>query len=278
MSKGPRRQRISPWVNPVTRALRQGKVCLGAHSLAFPYPAVAQIFAQAGFDFLVFDMEHTSMPIDAVEPICTAAKLTGIVPIVGTTGAEDFLVSRPLDSGAMGVIAPHIETRRETELVVSACRYSPEGTRGLLPIGALTEFEQVDEAKWVEAANREVLVAVKVESKSGIENIEEIAAVPGLNAIIVGPQDLAASYGVPGQPNHPHVRQAIDRMLAACKSHGVAGGSHTGTAEGVRDLADRGATFLTCAVDTRLLLDASKRVAESARDLLEERMPGGDDR
>src|SRR5947209_5499952 len=127
-----RRQPISPWVNPVTRALRAGKVCIGACSISFPSPAVAQISGQAGFSFFYFDMEHSHRPIEEVAPISAAAKLAGIAPIAGPSGIADFLISRTLDNGAMGVVVPHVSTRAETELVVNACRYAPVGTRGLI--------------------------------------------------------------------------------------------------------------------------------------------------
>jgi 2-keto-3-deoxy-L-rhamnonate aldolase RhmA len=272
VSQPDRRPAISPWQNPVTRALRAGRVCVGACSIAFPCPAVAQISARAGFSFFYFDMEHSGLPIDAVEPICSAAKLAGITPIAGTSGIADFLISRPLDQGAMGVIVPHVSTRDEAALVVDACRYAPLGTRGLINMAPLTEFENADSAAWVAAANREVLVAVKVESARGIENVEQIAAVPGLDAILIGPGDLSASYELPGQTDHPRVQAAFARMLAACRQSGIAGGPHVGSPAAVREWADRGATFMSCGWDGALLLDASVAMAGGARDLLGERM------
>jgi 2-keto-3-deoxy-L-rhamnonate aldolase RhmA len=136
----------------------------------------------------------------------------------------------------------------------------------------LTEFREVSTVQWVEAMNREILVAVKVESVTGIENIEEIAAVPGLDAILIGPGDLSASYEVPGQTNHPIVRAAVDRMLAACKRHGIAGGPHVSSAAAAREWADRGATFMSCSFDGALLLEASKQLAGGIHDLLGDRL------
>ncbi|MBI3976714.1 MAG: hypothetical protein HY331_00885 [Chloroflexi bacterium] len=265
-------QAISPWVNPVTRALREGKVCIGTYSVSFPTPATAQIAALAGFGFFAFDMEHSSLPINAVEPICTAAKLAGITPIAGPAGIADFLISRPLDCGAMGVIVPHVSTREETELTVNACRYVPKGTRGLIGFGAHTGYSPVNAAKWVEAMNEEILVAVKVESAHGIQQIDEIAAVRGLDAILIGPGDLSASLGIPGQPGAPLVREAIERTLAACKRHGIAGGLHVGTAESAAEWADRGATFITCGVDGLFLLQGAQDTVARARGRLGERM------
>jgi 4-hydroxy-2-oxoheptanedioate aldolase len=272
LSANHRSEPVSPWANPVTRALRAGKVCIGACSISFPCPAVAQISGQAGFNFYYFDMEHSHLPIEEVAPICSAAKLTGITPIAGTSGIADFLISRPLDNGAMGVIVPHVSTRAETELIVNACRYAPIGTRGLINFGHLSNFENADNAAWVEAMNREVLVAVKVESARGIENIEEIAATSGLDAILIGTGDLSATYGIPGQTNHPTVRQAIERTLTACERHHVAGGPHVSSAEAAHEWANRGARFMSLSFDGAMLLDASRAAANAARELLRDRM------
>lgn len=265
-------QPISSWANPVTRALREGQVCIGALSISFPGPAVAQIAGQAGFHFLYFDMEHSGLTMSDVEPICTAAKLAGTVPLAGPSGIADFLISRTLDNGAMGVIAPHVNTREETEVVVNACRYAPTGTRGLLTLGALTMFEHPAAPAWIEAQNRELLVAVKVESAQGIENIEEIAAVPGLDAILIGPGDLSATMGIPGQMDHPRLEQAIERMLVACRQNGIAGGPHVGSAQAIRKWADRGATFMSYGMDGSMLMEASRRAVDEISGLLGERL------
>ena len=262
------RKPIDVWKNPLTRGLREGKVCLGALSISFPCPAVAQIVGQAGFSWFYFDMEHSGMPVDAIEPICSASKLAGVVPIAGSTGIADFLVSRPLDNGAMGVIAPHVGDAEETKVVVNACRYPPEGSRGMLGLGALTEFQRVDLNDWVDAMNREILASVKVESARGVENIDEIAAVPGLDAIMVGPSDLTTSLGIPGQFEHARFKDAMDRIAKACERNSVAWGPHVGNPEEVKHWADRGATFMSCGFDGDLLLQTWKDTAQRANELL----------
>jgi 2-keto-3-deoxy-L-rhamnonate aldolase RhmA len=272
LGERPRRESLSPWINPVTRALREGKVCVGALSISFPSPAVAQICGQAGFRWFYIDLEHSGTTIAHIDAICTAAKLAGIVPIVGTSGITDFLTARPLDNGAMGVIVPHVSTREETELIVGACRYAPVGTRGVCGLGSAMEFEAVDLGEWVAAMNREILAAVKVESARGVENIDAIAAVPGLDAILVGPTDLTTTMGIPGQFDHPRFLEAMDRVLTACKRNHVAGGPHVGSAEAVRYWADRGATFLSCGFDGELLLQAFTTLGKQTRHLLGDRM------
>ncbi len=266
------REPVSPWVNPVTRALRAGKICIGACSISFPCPAVAQISGQAGFNFYYFDMEHSHLPLEEVAPIASAAKLVGITPIAGTTGIADFLISRPLDNGAMGVIVPHVSTRVETELIVNACRYAPVGTRGLIGFGHLTNFEEANDQAWVDAMNREILVGVKVESARGIENIEDIASTPGLDAILIGTGDLSATYGIPGQTKHRLISEAVDRTIAACQQNNIAGGPHVMSAEAAHEWANRGARFMSLGFDGAFLMEASKTAANTVHELLRERM------
>jgi 2-keto-3-deoxy-L-rhamnonate aldolase RhmA len=269
----PRRESISPWLNPVTRALREGKVVVGACAISFPGATSAQIFGRAGFSFYYFDMEHSSLSIDDVAPIATAAKHAGIVPIAGPSGIADHLVARPLDNGAMGVIVPHVTTRDETELVVRSALYAPDGSRGLLNFGALTDFEMADPAEWVTAINRETLVAVKVEGAAGIDNIEAIASVPGLSAILIGPGDLSASLGIPGAPlDHPRMAEAIEATLAACARNGIAGGPHVSDKAALATWVERGARFFSFNFDGALLLEGSRQAVCEARDAVGERL------
>ncbi|MBV9354417.1 MAG: hypothetical protein JO023_02705 [Chloroflexi bacterium] len=262
----PRRDPISPWRNPVTRALRDGKVVVGVCAISFPGAATAQIFGRAGFSFYYFDMEHSSISVEDVAPIATAAKHAGIVPIAGPSGIADYLVSRPLDNGAMGVIVPHVTSREETELVVRSALYAPDGARGLLNFGALTDFEMANPAEWVRAINRETLVAVKVEGVAGIEHIEAIASVPGLSAILIGPGDLSASLGIPGAPlEHPRMVEAIQAVLAACARNRIAGGPHVGSREDLASWVNQGARFFSFGFDGQLLLDASRNAVCDAQ-------------
>ena len=263
---------ISPWVNPVTRALKAGKVCIGACSIAFGSVPTAQIFGAAGFSFNYFDLEHSQTSLQELAAMCAASKLAGAVPIAGPSSVGDHLIGRPLDAGAMGVIVPHVSTVEETERVVQYSRYAPVGVRGLVSPGILTGFESPDGSDWVESQNREILVAIKVESATGIDDIEEIAAVPGLDAILIGPGDLSATLGIPGQTGHPDVTDCIERMLAAAKKNDVAGGPHVGTTADAEAWADKGATFMSLNFDGGLLLDISTSAVEDSRRRLGDRL------
>ena len=266
------RKVITHHVNPVTRALREGRVCIGALSISFACAPVAQTFAQAGFSWYYMDMEHSQLDYDDVREISYASKLAGIVPVAGPTSLSDHLIARPLDAGAMGVVAPHVETADQTLLVVNSSRYPPMGKRGLIPHGPPSNFEHADAAEWVEEQNREILVAVKVESGVGIDNVDEIASVPGLDAIIIGPGDLSATLGIPGQMDHPDLTHAIEKMLAATKRHGIAGGPHVSTPEEAAYWVEKGATFMSLNYDGAMLLETSQQMVGELRGYLGSRM------
>ena len=266
------RPAINHQSNPVTRALREGRVVLGACSISFASPPVAQIFGSAGFHFYYIDMEHGQPGYPELATICMASKLTGMVPIAGTTSVEDHLIARPLDAGAMGVIVPHVETAEQAAMAVRYSKYPPEGKRGVLTAGVHTEFAEPDCGELTAGQNREILTAVKVESGLGIENIDEIAATPGLDAILIGRTDLSATIGIPGQIHHPDIRDSVERMLAAVKRHGIAGGPHIGSIDESLEWADKGATFMSYGYDGDMLLQASKQFVGGVRGLLGNRL------
>ena len=263
---------ISPWVNPVIRALREGKVCMGACTIAFPGPAAAQIFAEAGFSWLYMDMEHSQATYSDIAHMSAAAKLAGIVPIAGPTSIEDHLVARTLDAGAMGVVVPHVSSAAQAANIVEWAKYAPVGKRGLLHFGDATGYRQVDVPDWVDSQNREVIAAVKVESGEGIDVIDEIASVPGLDAILIGPGDLSTTLGVPGKTSHPSVTKSIEKMLQAAARHGIAGGPHVSSAEEAEAWADRGATFMAYSFDGGMLAGAARAAIASTQDLIGDRL------
>ncbi len=275
MSSSLVRPAITHEINPVTRALRAGQVCLGACSISFASPPVAQIFGSAGFHFYYIDMEHGQPGYPELSVICMASKLTGMVPIAGTTSVEDHLIARPLDAGAMGVIVPHVETAEQAAMAVRYSKYPPQGKRGVLTAGVHTEFAEPDAGDLTAGQNREILSAVKVESGLGIENIDEIAATPGLDAILIGRTDLSATLGIPGQIHHPDIRDSVERMLAAVKRHGIAGGPHIGSIDESLEWADKGATFMSYGYDGDMLLQASKQFVGGVRELLGGRLLDG---
>jgi 2-keto-3-deoxy-L-rhamnonate aldolase RhmA len=172
-----------------------------------------------GFDWLFIDTEHNSMDLDTVAQICVAALRTTVTPIVRVPGHERFHAARVLDAGAMGVVVPHVNTPEEARAVVDNCRYPPVGHRSLT--GALPQlgFENLPTDEAIRVLNENTLVVVMLETPEAIDNAGAIAAVEGVDALLVGINDLSAEMGLPGQFGHERVEAAFAKVIAAAEKH-----------------------------------------------------------
>jgi 4-hydroxy-2-oxoheptanedioate aldolase len=247
---------------------REAVVALGVRHARTP--EIARIAAAAGYDALWVDLEHSAMPIDTAAQICHAALDLGLFPLARTPERDLGVIGRLLDGGALGIIAPRIETADEAAAVVAACRFPPLGHRSAIAALSSLAFAPLAPAALYEAANRSVLVKILVESPRGIDNIEAIAAVEGVDLVGIGANDLSAELGVPGQTSHPRMRTAIGAALAACSRVGtplVVGGIADADAL-ARWIDDGAATFLMAGIDTDVLLAAARERVRQAHTLL----------
>jgi 2-keto-3-deoxy-L-rhamnonate aldolase RhmA len=212
--------------NTTLRALRAGKTVLGAETSSF-YPGVPLLYADAGLDFIWIDLEHTLMGLDRVGVVIEHARLAGITPVVRVPELQPGLVRRLLDNGAQGVILPQVETPEEVSEVISWCLFRPDGRRGVGSPDLANDFTNVALADHVRQSGDEVLVVVQIESKAGVDRIEEIVGVERLDLVCLGLADLSISLGVPGDVDDPLVVAAAEHVFAAaaarCVACGVAG-------------------------------------------------------
>ena len=232
---------------------------------------VARLAHASGHDALWVDLEHSAMPIDVAAQICACAADLGLFPLVRVPEREYGVIGRLLDGGALGIIAPRIETAEQAADVVAACRFPPLGHRSAIGQLAVAGYQQLPAGELHELANAATLVKVLVESGRGIDNIEDIARVPGVGLIGIGTNDLCAELGVPGDFRHPRVRAAHDAALAACMRVGkplaIGGiGDPAYSAEFVR----RGAApFLMTGIDTEMFLASAHERVRRARATLQ---------
>ncbi len=207
-------------VNHALRQLREGKLAIGLGLRQARTVDIAQIAKTSGFDWLFIDCEHNSMSVDTAAQISAASLAVGITPIVRVPGYEHHHASRALDNGAHGVVFPHVDTPEQARRLADYCRYPPVGRRsmggGLQQLG----FAPMPVGEAARLANEQTLVVVMLESPQGIENCEAIAAVPGVDALLIGTNDLCFEMGIPGQFDHPRVADAYTTLLAACRKHG----------------------------------------------------------
>ena len=206
--------------NHALRQLRAGKLAVGLGLRQARTVDIAQIARTAGFDWLFIDCEHGSMDADTAAQISAASLAVGITPIVRVPGLEHWHASRLLDNGAQGIVVPHVDTAAEAKRVADTCRYPPLGKRsmggGLQQLG----FEPVPVGEAARIINEETLVVVMIESPQGLESCEAIAAVPGIDALLIGTNDLCLELGIPGKFDDPKVGEAYRKVIAACRKHG----------------------------------------------------------
>ncbi len=205
------------WQNPVKRLLAEGKPALGA-VISTNSVEIAAHTAALGFDFLWFEMEHSPLTLENLRHMILATRGLPAVPVVRPPANELWQAKRVLDAGALGVVFPFTRTPELAQQAVAACRYPPAGLRGS---GAgLAQLRWPAPEGYYDFADREVLAVAMIEDVQGLEHIDAIAATPGLDVLFVGPSDLSFSLGLRGEQDHPKLRAAIARIVAAGKQHG----------------------------------------------------------
>jgi len=213
--------------NKMKEKLLAGKPALGL-SMMIPSIQLVEMAGQLGFDWVLLDCEHGSLNLETVETMIIAAEANGITPIVRPHKNEAELIGQYFDRGAKGIQAPHVNTAEEARAIVNAVKFPPQGNRSIA-VGTRAAGYGFNRtmADYVRQANQDLLVCVQIEEKQAVTNIEQIAAVPGIDVLFIGPSDLSQSLGHPGEASHPEVKPVIDkafsRIIAAGKIAGTAG-------------------------------------------------------
>lgn len=206
--------------NTLKHKLEVGGVAASLNIVHWRSVNAAGIAKECGFDWLFIDLEHNSMDLDTAAQICVAALPTGIMPIVRVASHDSFQATRVLDGGAMGVVVPHVDTAEQASRIVGACKYPPIGHRSLSSPLPQLGFETLPVVEAITALNRNTLIIVMLETPAAIEAADAIAAVPGVDGLMIGTNDLAAEMGIPGQFGHERIEHAYATLIAACRRHG----------------------------------------------------------
>jgi 2-keto-3-deoxy-L-rhamnonate aldolase RhmA len=254
--------------NFAKRKLAEKKLALGFGVNHLRGPATGMIAAAAGYDWLFIDMEHGAMSVDDATRISIAALSQGVTPIVRVCKDALFEGTRCLDNGAMGVVVPHVDTAEEAKVVADAYRYPPIGQRSWGGAPAQYGYLAPNNAQAQKELNEAVLVSVMIETPQAVENAEAIAAVPGVDVLLIGTSDLTATMGISGQIAHPDVRRAYERVGAACAKHGKTlgmGGVYDETT--AKDYIGLGAQFLLSGNDHSFLMAGAAARAKFLRGL-----------
>src|SRR5262245_58049760 len=226
--------------NKVKRTLRAGGVALGTMVLEFATTGITRLTADAGADFLIFDLEHTGWSLETARTVLAAARPADFVPMVRVPATQYHFVARVLDLGALGVMVPMVESVEQARQIVQFAKYPPQGRRGTAFGIAHDDYRDGDVAAKIRSANQETLLIAQIETAPGLEQVEGIAAVEGLDVLWIGHFDLTTSLGIPGEFEHPRYREAVRRVLAACQRHGKAPGFMAASSEEGRALLGQG--------------------------------------
>ncbi|MFZ4963849.1 MULTISPECIES: HpcH/HpaI aldolase family protein [Pseudomonas] len=206
--------------NQLKQKLGAGEVVHGLIS-SIPSPAAIELIAEAGFDFVIIDMEHVLINPETVEHMIRTAEAYDLTPLVRVADLDPKTLLRLLDGGAQGIVLPMVECPVQLAAAIAACKYHPLGRRSL-NAGRPGSFGKHSLARYVEAANQQILLVAMIESAEGVRRAAEIAAVPGLDMLLEGAADLSQSLGMPWQIDQPAVQQALLDTWQAAKAAGVA--------------------------------------------------------
>jgi len=241
--------------------------------LSLPSGAATEAMVQGGWDSLTVDLQHGLVHYDSALPMLQAISTSNITPLARVPWNEPGIIMKMLDAGAMGIICPMISSRAECEAFVGACRYQPMGYRSFGPLRA-NWYAGAD--YWL-TANETVLTFAMIETKGAIDNLDAILSVPGLDAIYVGPADLALSIGEQpvGDPTSEKTLSTIRHILDAAKRHGIKTGIHTGSPEGAKRMHEMGYDFATVLTDAALLATAAKTAVAVAKGTAKATGPSG---
>ncbi len=255
--------------NKVKKALKEGKLVIGTMVSEIRSPGIAQMLATAGFDFMIIDSEHSSFSIQTVADLILATKAADITCIVRVPNKKGHhFLSRPLDAGAQGLLVPQVETKEEVIEIIKATKYYPLGQRGMALRRAHSDFVKSDASEITKSANEETLIITQIESKKAIDNLDSLLSVEGVDAALIGPNDLSQTLGIPGQTNHPTEIEYISKMVKICKKHNVAPGIHLGSVEALKKWIDEGMKLIVVSNDISMIVDTGARLVRELREFL----------
>ncbi len=238
--------------NNFAKRLRSKEILIGT-LVSLPSPEVCELLAGVGYDWLFIDAEH-----GAFNPQQTQTMLQAAAPIpclIRVPDDETIWIKKALDIGAAGVIVPQVHNANQAKKIITDCKYAPDGNRGI-GIGRAHKYG-IDFERYLKNANRETAVVLQAESSEAVDNITDIVALDGVDAILVGPYDLSASLGKPGEIEHPIVQSAIEKITDACQNAKISMGIFGVSADAVIPYKEKGFNLLTVGIDTAFLINAA---------------------
>ena len=246
-------------INAAKARLKKNELSIGIGVRLVRNVDIVKVIKAAGFDWLFIDHEHGSMSIETACEISVAAQDSGIAPIVRVPYGELAMATRVLDGGALGIVIPHVDTAEEAKEIADRLRYPPRGHRSVGGGQAQFDYAPMPLGEMTRQSDDNTLITVMIETPKAVENADAIAAVPGIDCLLVGSSDLSMEMGIPGDTGNPKVQAAVDKVIAACKKHGKwpgMGGAYTD--ELLKIYTDTGMKFLLAGNDLPMLTGAAR--------------------
>lgn len=210
---------MSTITNHAKLRLQAGQIAAGFGLSRWRTVDAASIAQACGFHWLFIDLEHSSIDVDLASQMAMAALNTGVTPLVRPSSQNPHHMTRLLDGGVMGVIVPHVNTPEEAKAIVTACKYPPSGRRSMYGVLPQLGFSALPAERAIEILNDTIMVVVMIESPTAVANAEAIAAVEGVDGLLIGTSDLTAESGIPGQLDHDVTKAAYRSVIDACRKH-----------------------------------------------------------
>ena len=251
--------------NPVRARLKAGEISIGTMVFEFFSPGMPRLLATTGAEFAIYDMEHTNLSFETLRVLTAGSRGPSPVPMVRVPKAEYSYLARALDNGALGVMVPNVQSREEAELIARSCKYPPVGRRGAGFGMGHDDYERGDVAEKIQALNERTMIIAQIESVDGLANVDEIAAVEGIDVLWVGHFDLTISMGIPAKFDDARFLNAIDRVAEVAAKRGLAAGINADDVETCKKWIDRGYRAIAYSADHRLVASGLTAGVEGLR-------------
>ncbi|MBA7572789.1 2-dehydro-3,6-dideoxy-6-sulfogluconate aldolase [subsurface metagenome] len=249
--------------NGLKKVLQSGETAFGPF-LKLTDPAVVEIMGFAGFDFVIIDAEHGPISMQSAQNI-RAAETANITPIIRVANNDESLILRALDIGAQGVEIPQINCKSDALRAVKSVKYSPQGERGVCRYVRAANYSSMDKFKYFKSANEETMIIAHIEGVEGINNLDEILSVPGIDVIFIGPYDLSQSLGIPGEVNHSLVIEKMKEVVLKCEQNKIAVGTFADDIKTAKSWVLLGVQYMAFSVDVGILYEVSEQIVEKLK-------------
>ncbi|MDR1785826.1 MAG: hypothetical protein LBR23_05095 [Spirochaetaceae bacterium] len=247
--------------NKLKKIFARGEAALGSF-ITCNAPDLVEIYALAGFDFVIIDNEHGPMGQESSQHLIRAAECRGITPIVRIPNSDESTILHILDVGAHGIQIPQVNDAETAQAIVRRAKYKPAGSRGVaFPRAA--DYGLTDLGAYFEHENSEVMIVTHCENTLCLENLDAICQIPEIDVIFLGPYDMSQSMGITGQVTHPRIEEAAKKVVATAKKYGKVAGIFAGNGSAAKERAKQGFQYVAVGVDTTLFGAVCKQEAQA---------------